>query len=117
MSFIWFCIVSYGLTQLLVYAKILERIRPTDGFLGDLLSCPMCTGFWVGIFLWCVSGYTTLFNFDSSLITALLLGFAGSASGYVPNVLFGDEGLKLEKFVHIRKEIVYDIDDKDSLDA
>ena len=117
MSFIWFCIISYGLTQILVYAKILEKIRPTTGIIGDLLSCPMCTGFWVGTFLWCVSGYTELFSFDGSVVTGLLLGFAGSAAGYIPNVLFGDDGLKLEKNVYVRKEIIHGFEDEDSLDA
>ena len=103
MSFIWFCVISYGLTQILVYGKILDNIRPTKGFIADLLSCPMCTGFWVGLFLWFVSPGTQLLTFDSSFVTALLCGFAGSASSYVPNVLFGDEGLKVEKIVHVKR--------------
>ena len=103
MSFIWFCLISYGLTQILVYGKILDPIRPKSGKLGQLLKCPMCTGFWVGLFLWSVKDYTQLFTFDNSFVTGLLLGFAGSAAAYVGNTLFGDEGLKVEKLVHIRR--------------
>ena len=103
MTFIWFCLVSYGLTQILVYGKILDPIRPKSGKLGQLLECPMCTGFWVGLFLWSVKDYTQLFTFDNSFVTGLLLGFAGSAAAYVGNTLFGDEGLKVEKLVHIRR--------------
>ena len=102
MTFIWFCLVSYGLTQILVYGKILNPIRPKSGKLGQLLECPMCTGFWVGLFLWSVKDYTQLFTFDNSFVTGLLLGFAGSAAAYVGNTLFGDEGLKVEKIVHVR---------------
>jgi hypothetical protein len=102
-TFIWFSLISYGLTQILVYGKILNPIRPKSGKLGQLLECPMCTGFWVGLFLWSVKDYTQLFTFDNSFVTGLLLGFAGSAAAYVGNTLFGDEGLKVEKLVHIRR--------------
>jgi|TARA_R110001606_G_scaffold194475_3_gene342238 hypothetical protein len=102
-TFIWFSLISYGLTQILVYGKILNPIRPKSGKLGQLLECPMCTGFWVGLFLWSVKDYTQLFTFDNSFVTGLLLGFAGSAAAYVGNTLFGDEGLKVEKLVHVRR--------------
>ncbi len=100
MTLIWFCLISYGLTQILVYGKIFNSIRPKQGWFGDLFSCPMCTGFWVGIFLWSVKDYTKLINFDNSLVTALLLGFASSAAAYVGNMVFGDQGIKIEKFLH-----------------
>jgi hypothetical protein len=64
----------------------------------------MCTGFWVGIFLWFVKDYTELITFDNSFITALLLGGAGSGAAYIGNMVFGDNGFKVEKTVHIRKE-------------
>jgi len=98
-TFIWFCLVSYGLTQILVYGKIFDPIRPKSGKLGQLLECPMCTGFWVGLFLWFVKDYTQLFTFDNSLVTALLLGFAGSAAAYIGNMVFGDDGIKIEHLV------------------
>ena len=103
MTFIWFSLISYGLTQILVYGKILNPIRPKSGKLEQLLKCSMCTGFWVGLFLWSVKDYTQLFTFDNSFVTGLLLGCAGSAAAYVGNTLFGDEGLKVEKLVHIRR--------------
>ena len=103
MTFIWFSLITYGLTQILVYGKILNPIRPKSGKLGQLLECPMCTGFWVGLFLWSVKDYTQLFTFDNSFVTGLLLGFAGSAAAYVGNTLFGDEGIKVEKLVHVRR--------------
>ena len=84
------------MTQILVYGKILDRIRPTTGIFGDLFRCPMCVGFWVGIFLWSIRDQTELFIFDDSLVTSLLLGFASSGSSYVLNMAFGDFGLKIE---------------------
>ena len=103
MTFIWFCLISYGLTQILVYGKIFDPIRPNTGWFAQLLSCPMCTGFWVGIFLWFVKDYTQLFTFDNSFITALLLGFAGSAAAYIGNMVFGDDGIKIEHLVKEKK--------------
>tara|TARA_Y100001937_G_scaffold57625_1_gene78986 strand:- start:3644 stop:3955 length:312 start_codon:yes stop_codon:yes gene_type:complete len=103
MTFIWFCLVSYGLTQILVYGKILDPIRPKSGKLGQLLECPMCTGFWVGLFLWFVKDYTQLFTFDNSVVTGLLLGFAGSAAAYIGNMTFGDDGIKIEHLVKEKK--------------
>ena len=117
MSLLWFCLICYGFTQIVVYGSIFNRVRPTQGKLGELFSCPMCTGFWVGVILWCVSPNTELFTFDSSLITAFLLGCAGSAAGYVPNIVFGDDGIKIHKKVHIKKETVDVIKNENSMDA
>ena len=103
MTFIWFCLISYGLTQILVYGKIFDRIRPKSGKLGQLLECPMCTGFWVGLFLWFVKDYTQLFTFDNSFVTAFLLGCASSAAAYLGSMFMGDDGIKVEKVVHIER--------------
>tara|TARA_B100001057_G_scaffold489802_1_gene576822 strand:- start:394 stop:705 length:312 start_codon:yes stop_codon:yes gene_type:complete len=102
-TFIWFCLISYGLTQILVYGKIFDPLRPKSGKLGQLLECSMCTGFWVGLFLWSVKDYTQLFTFDDSFVTALLLGFASSAAAYIGNMVFGDSGLKIEHLVKEKK--------------
>jgi len=104
MSLIWFSLASYGLTQVLMYGKALDKVRPTKGWLKDLLSCSMCTGFWVGLLLWSISGFTRLFNFDESIVTGVICGFAGSAVAYVMCVLFDDNGLKIEKTIYKKGE-------------
>ena len=96
MNLVYFILIAYGLTQIIVYGKILNKIRPTQGWLGELLSCPMCTGFWVGVFLWVLNGTTELFTFDYSIVTGLLLGCLSSGTSYVLNMLFGDQGIKLD---------------------
>jgi hypothetical protein len=102
-TFIWFCLISYGLTQILVYGKIFDPIRPKSGKLGQLLKCPMCTGFWVGLFLWFVRDYTQLFSFDGSIVTGFLLGCASSAAAYVGTMLVCDDGLKMFKLVNVER--------------
>ena len=85
-----------GLTQILVYGKIFDNLRPAHGWLGELLSCPMCVGFHVGWLLWLFSFWTELFSFDSSLVTAFLLSCMSSGTSYALNMLFGDCGIKLD---------------------
>ncbi len=63
----------------------------------------MCTGFWVGLFLWFVRDYTQLFNFDDSFVTGFLLGCASSAAAYVGTMLICDDGLKMFKLVVVER--------------
>ena len=104
MNFIWFCLISYGLTQILVYGKIFDPIRPKRGWFGQLLKCPMCTGFWVGLFLWFVKDYTQLFTFDNSFVTAFLLGCASSASAFLGGMLMSDGGININHTICFEKE-------------
>lgn len=96
MSLIYFSLACAGLTQILVYGKIFDKIRPTSGWFGELLSCPMCTGFWAGLVLWALNGFTTLFTYDYSLVTAVLLGCVGSLVSYILNMIFDDHGVKVQ---------------------
>ncbi len=96
MSLVYFVLIAFGLTQILVYGSIFNSIRPTEGMFGTLFRCPMCMGFWSGVFLWSVNYFTDLFTFDYSPVTALLLGCMASGTSYVLNMLFGDRGLRLD---------------------
>lgn len=50
-----FLLTSAGLTAGIVGSSLLEPVRSAifsrSNFLKELLSCPMCTGLWVGFFL------------------------------------------------------------------
>ncbi len=96
MSLLYFILVSFGLTQIVVYGKIFDKLRPKEGKLGELFSCPMCVGFHVGWILWLLSGYTTLFSYDESLVTAFGLACLSSGTSYILNMLFGDCGFKID---------------------
>ena len=92
MSLIYFILCSYGLTQILAFAKIFDSIRPKHHF----FSCPMCIGFWVGVFLMILNPYTELFTFSVSLVNAILLGSLSSATSYALCMLISDGGFQHE---------------------
>ena len=104
MTFVWFCFVAFAITQIIVYGSIFDSIRPSQGKLGELFRCPMCVGFWVGMFLWLIKDFTKLFSFDNSIVTGFLCACVASGSSYILNVLFSDEGLKMEKLVHVKRK-------------
>jgi hypothetical protein len=94
MELLYFILCAFGMTTILVYGSIFNRIRPSYHF----FHCPLCIGFWVGVFLWSVNGFTELFSFDYNLINSFLLGCLSSGTSYVMNMIFGDNGVKHEVF-------------------
>lgn len=50
----FYIILIYGHTNIITQSEIFEPIRDwankVSHFLGSLFSCPMCMGFWVGVF-------------------------------------------------------------------
>ena len=105
MGLIYFILCSYGMTQIIVYGSIFNKIRPTKksfNGLGELFHCPMCMGFWVGVFLFCINGMTELFTFDYTVANLLICGCVSSGASYILNTLFDDGGFK--KTVKIIRE-------------
>ena len=96
MDLIYFILIAYGLTQILVYGKIFDRVRPSTGKAGEMFGCTMCMGFHVGWLLMLLSPFTELFNFDITAINFFLLGWLSSGTSYVLNTIVGDEGIKHE---------------------
>jgi hypothetical protein len=86
------------MTQILVYGTIFENQRDwvmqKSNWLGTLIHCPMCTGFWVGVFLFGINGFTELFNFEYNIANLLILGCISSATSYALNIVFSDGGIK-----------------------
>ena len=91
-----FTIACIGMTQIIVFGKIFNKVRPTTGWFGDLFRCPMCTGFWTGIILWAISPYTGLFTFDKTPVTAFVLGCYSSMVCYFASMLVTDWGLQIK---------------------
>jgi hypothetical protein len=100
MELIYFILSAYGLTQILCYGSILDPIRPAKGLLGELFHCPMCLGFWVGIFLFGINGYTELFTFEYNIANLLILGCLSSGTSYIFNMVFSDNGIKIDGGPH-----------------
>jgi len=92
MDLIYFILCSYGLTQILLYGHIFDRIRPDKKF----FKCSMCIGFWVGLILYSLNGYTDLYSFEYNFINPLLLGCLSSGTSYILGVIIGDGGIKYE---------------------
>tara|TARA_R110001583_G_scaffold1006_3_gene8737 strand:- start:1029 stop:1307 length:279 start_codon:yes stop_codon:yes gene_type:complete len=86
------------MTQILVYGTIFENQRDwvmqKSDWLGTLIHCPMCTGFWVGAFLFGINGLTELFNFEYNIANLLILSCISSATSYALNIVFSDSGIK-----------------------
>jgi len=95
MELIYFILCAYGLTLIFTYGSIFNRIRPKHKF----FHCPLCIGFWVGIFLFAINGYTELFTFQYNFINAILLGGLSSGSSYFLAMLIGDFGIRHDKKV------------------
>ena len=95
MELLYFVLTAYGLTQILVFGSIFNKVRPTQGWMGKLLSCPMCTGFWVGVLLFGINGYTELFTYEYNIANLLILGWLSSGTSYILNVIFCDNGIQI----------------------
>ena len=81
MELIYFILAAYGLTQILIFGSIFNKIRPPKSWLngfGKLFYCPMCMGFWVGVFLFGINEWTELFSFEYTLANMLILGWLSS---------------------------------------
>ena len=92
MSLVYFVLASYGMTQILCFSRLFEKIRPKHHF----FHCPMCVGFWVGVFLLLLNPFTELFTFDVSLVNAFLLGCLSSGTSYALCMLISDGGFQHE---------------------
>lgn len=91
-----FILACYGLTMILVYGKIFNKIRPKNGFFGDLFSCTLCTGFWVGIF---VNFLMFLMNKNiyDGIIGNIICGFISSGTSYFLSKIVLDNGIRIEQ--------------------
>jgi len=99
LDLIYFILTAYGLTQILVYSKVFEKVRPARdqwGLIGYMANCSMCMGFWVGMFLFFVNGFTELFTFDYNIGNMFVCGWISSGTSYFLSMLLNDEGLKVQ---------------------
>ena len=86
-NLILFILICFGLTNILVYSKILDFIRPKYYF----FNCPMCIGFWVGSLV-----YLCQNSIAGNFVDGFLMSSLSSGTSYILCNLFGDEGIKIE---------------------
>lgn len=94
-SLVIFILACCGATQILQYAKILDNLRPTKGFFGEMLKCSMCTGFhvgWIFAILFQISGILFL---EDAIINAIIMGFVSSFVSYFADKTIGDDGINI----------------------
>lgn len=103
-SLLYFILCSYGLTQILCFGKIFDKIRPSH----YIFTCPMCMGFWIGVFLFCINPLTELFSYEYNFINALVLGGLSSGTSYILITLFGDDGINI-----VSKKIESEVSDNE----
>ena len=97
MELLWFMLTAFGLTQILVFGSIFDKIRPNKDIMKGFFHCSMCMGFWVGVFLCGISSYTELFTFELNAVNLLISGCLSSGTSYVLSQLFGDEGINVKR--------------------
>ena len=117
MEFIYFTLIAYGLTQILVYSDmpLIKKLRPSKQFLrgyGKVFHCPMCVGFHVGWLLMLLPPFTELFSFDVSAANFFLLGWLSSGTSYILNMIFGDDGIKIQRKIEVRNDEEWYSDNK-----
>lgn len=91
MNLLIFILTCFGLTQILVYGRILDYIRPKHYF----FHCPMCVGFWVGIFIYILTGnfvYNSLLFWEK----VFMMGCVSSGTSYALSSIFSDEGINIK---------------------
>lgn len=89
-----FILACYGLTAILTWGKIFDKIRPPNI---SFFHCSQCIGFWVGIFIYIlfyISEVKLFFNFWFGLF---IFGCLSSGTSYLIDNLIGDNGLRIEK--------------------
>ena len=100
MDLLHFILAAYGMTFILVYGSIFNDIRPEKDYSkkwNTLFHCPLCMGFWVGVFLFLINGYTELFTFEYKIANILICGCISAGTSYFLSMILNDFGLKITK--------------------
>lgn len=89
-SIIYFILGCYGVTTIIVQSKIFKPVRKLFesklGFLGSMINCMICSGFWVSLSIGYVLGfspsellYTEYVSNTPELLTTIIIKIFDSA--------------------------------------
>lgn len=96
MWLLYFILVCFGLTNILVYGSILNCVRPKEGLWGELFKCPMCMGFHVGWFVAMLINLSSIIDVSTNIVDTFLLACLSSGTSYVFCSLFTDFGINFK---------------------
>lgn len=96
MWLLYFILVCFGLTNILVYGSILNCVRPKEGLWGELFKCPMCMGFHVGWFVAMLMNLSSIIDVSTNIVDTFLLACLSSGTSYVFCSLFTDFGINFK---------------------
>ena len=54
-------------------------------------------GFWIGLKLFLLNGFTDLFTFDITIGNTILMSFIGGASTYILAMIVDDNGIRIDR--------------------
>ena len=80
-------LATFGMTTIIVNSTVMLPVRnvvsKVSPFLGKLINCILCMGFWVGVF-WGVLSFNPFEQYHSSIFLDLLFaGCVGSATSWL----------------------------------
>lgn len=93
LHFILFILICYGLTNILLYGSVFDKIRPNT----KLFSCSLCMGFhsgWIVLLLSNLSGLLSLPYI--TFIDYIFAGCLSSGTTYMLDKLIGDHGFNIK---------------------
>lgn len=95
MTLLIFILACFGLTQILVYGKIFDDIRPEHHF----FHCPMCIGFWTGILfgipIILFGGFGISSHVFGKTLEIFMAGCISSGTSYALCCIFSDDGINI----------------------
>jgi hypothetical protein len=93
MNLLLFVLAVWGMTQILVYGEIFDKIRPEHKF----FHCTMCIGFHVGWFLYLLFWLFDVLLFPNVYAGMFVFGCIGSATSYALCSVFDGNGISISK--------------------
>ena len=93
-SLLFFILSSCGITFILTTSSIFEPVRDfieeRSNFFGELVSCPMCSGFWVGLVVSALDfqNYNPIY---AGAITSLVSWFIATFVYYINSIALAME--------------------------
>jgi len=91
MNLIIFLLACYGMTMIVVYGKIFDKIRPKF----HLFHCTMCMGFSVGVFINLLLLNLNMSLFNDIIIGSFLSGCISSGASYILSKIVLDDGIRI----------------------